>query len=722
MKRGIGIVFGILFCLVVNVSFIFAEAAPDVAGIYKFTKYSDTMMGSGSFAIDVYYPNSTGPSSAVIFAPGYGGSKEEYKYIGEHLSSHGFVVIIFSVPNRFTFETTERVEGFGLAINYLTSKNSVAGTLYNKVNVSKIGIGGHSLGGGSALVFLSQDARAKAFFALAPYCDSDSSNSVESVTVPVQMQVGTNDGLTTPSSVSKCYSYLQTNNKEYLEVNGGNHLQYASELADVFKGSDGKATITRAQQQKIAKRYFTSWMYYYLNSNTAYEKYLFGANAQADLSSGNLTKLIYNYSQVSECTNGQTRSCGTNVGNCETGIETCVNSIWDVCTGSVGPITEICDSLDNNCDEVVDEDCNVGNQTPCTNCSGNPSKPGPFRIGQYEDTFDNSYGKYKIDVYFPADSNNSTKISSLESTYPAIIFSPGWGANSDYYTWIGKQLASHGFIILLYSIPVQYDVLMNTRIDGFSSSIEYLESKNNDSSHMLYKKINMNNLALSGHSYGGGAAALYLARNDPRVKVGLLVAPYCLTINVSGLIAPNLMTATVVSPEVLRDLAKISVPTEMVISEFDVGESAWTCYSAIKNPPKQAVEINGGTHGNFCDPAGAALANAINQQVPQISLQKQQEISNKYYVSWAYYYLKNNSKYLDYVNGVYGRADLASGVLSRFDNTNGPSSTCSGNECFSGSGSGTTSNYNPTAIINSIKEIIKKYSKTTGRFIEDLFR
>jgi len=44
----------------------------------------------------------------------------------------------------------------------------------------------------------------------------------------------------------------------------------------------------------------------------------------------------------------------------------------------------------------------------------------------------------------------------------------------------------------------------------------------------------MNNLALSGHSYGGGAAALYLARNDPRVKVGLLVAPYCLTINVSG--------------------------------------------------------------------------------------------------------------------------------------------------------------------------------------------
>ena len=58
-----------------------------------------------------------------------------------------------------------------------------------------------------------------------------------------------------------------------------------------------------------------------------------------------------------ECTNETTQQCGpqTDVGECVFGTQTCTNGIWGQCTGAIGPTTEVCDNLDNNCDGQVDE-------------------------------------------------------------------------------------------------------------------------------------------------------------------------------------------------------------------------------------------------------------------------------------------------------------------------------------------------------------------------------
>jgi hypothetical protein len=57
-----------------------------------------------------------------------------------------------------------------------------------------------------------------------------------------------------------------------------------------------------------------------------------------------------------ECITGMTRVCGTDVGECVAGRETCdAAGRWGVCTGSTGPATEVCNSRDDNCNGAVDE-------------------------------------------------------------------------------------------------------------------------------------------------------------------------------------------------------------------------------------------------------------------------------------------------------------------------------------------------------------------------------
>lgn len=75
-----------------------------------------------------------------------------------------------------------------------------------------------------------------------------------------------------------------------------------------------------------------------------------------------------------ECTDEDTDACGTNVGACDMGTKTCADGVWGECLGATWPTAETCNNVDDNCDGTVDEgltnvcgssvgECKLGFQT-----------------------------------------------------------------------------------------------------------------------------------------------------------------------------------------------------------------------------------------------------------------------------------------------------------------------------------------------------------------------
>lgn len=219
----------------------------------------------------IYHPtNVAGPFAAIAISPGYTGTQETMSWWGPRLASHGFVVITIDT-NSIYDQPYQRAPQLMAALNQLVQySNTSSHPIYRKVDPNRLGVMGHSMGGGGTLIAARDNPTLKAAIPLAPWNTSDNFSTVR---VPTMIIACENDSIAPVSShASPFYNSIPSTatKKAFMEMNNGDHFC-------VMNGA--------TQYYPKMGKYAVSWMKRFMDNDTRYSQFLCGTPHQADLSS-----------------------------------------------------------------------------------------------------------------------------------------------------------------------------------------------------------------------------------------------------------------------------------------------------------------------------------------------------------------------------------------------------------------------------------------------------
>jgi alpha-beta hydrolase superfamily lysophospholipase len=168
----------------------------------------------------IYFPTDTsqGTFGALVIAPGFTETQSAISWLGPRLASQGFVIFTIDTNSTSDQPPTRATEMLA-ALDYLTSTSSVKA----EVDSSRLGVSGHSMGGGGTLEASVKRSSLKVAVPMEPW---DQTKSFSSDTVPTLIIAAQNDNVAPVSQHAKpFYSSLSTSlPKMYLELAGGSHF------------------------------------------------------------------------------------------------------------------------------------------------------------------------------------------------------------------------------------------------------------------------------------------------------------------------------------------------------------------------------------------------------------------------------------------------------------------------------------------------------------------
>ncbi len=226
--------------------------------------------GNGFNGGKIYYPTDTslGTWGAIAAVPGYTARWDaEGAWMGPWLASFGFVVIGIDTNSPNDYDTARGTQLLA-ALDYLTQRSPVR----DRVDPNRLGVLGHSMGGGGAISAAERRPSLKAALPLAPFSPSQ---NLSTLRVPTMIMGARDDGTVTPSYLDGLYGGMPaTTQSAFVELTTGGHG------FPVW----GNSNVTRRT---------IPWLKIFLDSDTRYTQFLCPSLADSSGVSRSRTKCPY---------------------------------------------------------------------------------------------------------------------------------------------------------------------------------------------------------------------------------------------------------------------------------------------------------------------------------------------------------------------------------------------------------------------------------------------
>jgi predicted dienelactone hydrolase len=229
-----------------------APTSSNITGNGSFATTSESISSSvsGFGGGRVYYPTSTASRYPVIaISPGNTASWSTISRLGPRLASRGFVVVGIETNSIFD-QPSSRGSQLIAALNWAAG-SSPSSAVRARVDGTRRGVAGHSMGGGGSLEALSASSNIQAAVPIAPW---NSDKTWTEISEPVAIVGGQYDTIAPVSTHSIPFYNSVRGPKAYLELNNASHFFPQSTDSDL-------------------SRMIVSWFKRYLNQDTRFTPY-----------------------------------------------------------------------------------------------------------------------------------------------------------------------------------------------------------------------------------------------------------------------------------------------------------------------------------------------------------------------------------------------------------------------------------------------------------------
>ncbi|WP_304455844.1 alpha/beta hydrolase [Nocardiopsis sp. YSL2] len=151
---------------------------------------------------------------------------------------------------------------------------------------------------------------------------------------------------------------------------------------------------------------------------------------------------------------------------------------------------------------------------------------GPFSVGSTSVASWNASGFGGGTIYYPHDTS--------QGTFGGVVIAPGYLESESATAWLGRRLASHGFVTFTINTNTRYDQPDN-RAYQMGAALDYLVSSSSERS-----RVDADRLAAMGHSMGGGGS-LALANARPELRAIIPLTPWHTKKSWGGVSVPTMI-------------------------------------------------------------------------------------------------------------------------------------------------------------------------------------